>query len=337
MEELIKLSVIIPTSNRSKLLEKALLSITNQLFPKDFFEVIVVDNGSTDNTKDVAEKYSKELNLVYLYEPKPGLHEGRHAGFRIAKSDILVYADDDIEAFPEWLETIYKVFQKDENIVLVGGKNLPKFECTPPFWILKKWNNIIDEGHVLGELSILDFGNQEQEISPYFVFGCNFSVRKFIINNAGGFHPDGMPFELIKFRGDGETYISNYIKNNGYLAYYHPLASIYHWVPKDRMTEEYFFKRSYIQGVSDAYNKLRNVKIIKSYTKPGFLNKLKYFFKIFIGLESIKILEELKISVNKTDFEKNILKSYQSGYDYLHKMYHQDDEIKNWVHKKNYL
>ena len=90
MEEVVKLSVIIPTRNRSNLLDKTLLSIANQFFPKDFFEVIVVDNGSTDNTKEVVEKHNNDLNLVYLYESNPGLHVGRHAGLNIAKSELLV-------------------------------------------------------------------------------------------------------------------------------------------------------------------------------------------------------------------------------------------------------
>jgi glycosyltransferase involved in cell wall biosynthesis len=335
MEE-IKLSVIIPTRNRSDLLHKTLFSIVNQTLDNSHFEVIVVDNGSTDNTEEVTNKFSTLLNLVYIYEPKPGLHEGRHAGLRTSKSEILVYADDDIEAFPEWLETILKVFNKDEKIVLLGGKNLPKFESSPPFWILEKWYNRTNLGQVLGDLSILDFGNEEKEISPYYVFGCNFSVRKQIVIDAGGFHPDGMPFELIKYRGDGETYISQFVENRDLKAYYHPLASIYHWVPNSRMTEEYFCKRNYIQGISDAYSELRNESNKKS-NKSKIINKLKLFLKVLSGYEQIKYLLEIKTETNKTDFEKKLIKSHQNGFIYLSKCYQHEKEIKDWVHKENYF
>lgn len=331
-----KLSVIIPTRNRCDLLRKTLESILHQTMDKEFFEVIVVDNGSIDNTKQVVEKFKDSLSLIYFYEPKPGLHEGRHAGLRNSRSEILVYADDDIEAFPEWLETIYNIFQKNEKIGLVGGKNLPKFETSPPFWILEKWNIIHhNKGHLMGELSLLDLGDSEKEISPYYVFGCNFSVRKSIIVDAGGFHPDGMPFELIRFRGDGETYISEYIAKSDYVAWYHPKASIYHFVPKDRMTEDYFFKRNYCQGISDAYSHLRNS--ISDNQKIKKMNSLIEFVKVLLGIKQISLLRNIKRELEKTAFQKQLKLSYTNGYNYLITSYKFDEDVKKWIHKDKYL
>ncbi len=205
------LSVIIPTRNRAKYLAGALASITGQTYPQELFEVIVVDNGSTDNTKEVCQSFNDRIkNLRYFYEPTPGLHVGRHLGMREAKSEILVYADDDIEAFPTWLEAIAESFQNPE-VVLVGGKNLPKWEAEPPDWILKMWEKDKNGNRILGYLSILDLGDEKKFISPFHVFGCNFSIRKNILLEAGGFHPDAMPKELIIYRGDGETHVSEYI------------------------------------------------------------------------------------------------------------------------------
>jgi glycosyltransferase involved in cell wall biosynthesis len=332
---MLDLSVIIPTRNRSKLLDTTLESITRQTMDIFLFEVIVVDNASTDNTKEIALSYTNKLNIKYIYEPKPGLHEGRHVGLKNAISDILVYADDDIEAFPEWLETIYTVFQKQKDVVLIGGKNLPKFEATPPFWIVEMWNNSNNLGYLLGDLSILDFGNTPKEISPYYVFGCNFSIRKQVVIDAGGFHPDGMPFELIRFRGDGETYISKYITDNHLKAFYHPLASVYHWVPISRMTEDYFCKRRYSQGISDAFSLLRsnNKKILAA--KHEY--KIKRFIKIFFGIKQLEELTQLMKLLKLTEKEKAFNRSYQLGYDYLVKCYNLDVEVKNWILKENYL
>jgi glycosyltransferase involved in cell wall biosynthesis len=327
-----QISVIIPTRNRCALLKNTLNSLLFQTIGKDLFEVIVVDNGSTDDTRKVSDEFRDKLTLQYIYEERPGLHRGRHGGLKASHSEILVFADDDIEAFPSWLETILHVFQKDEKIGLVGGKNLPNFETNPPFWISELWNNRSDLGYVLADLSILDFGNEEKEISPFYVFGCNFSIRKSIVIDAGGFHPDGMPFELIKFRGDGETYISQFIENRKVKAYYHPLASVYHLVPTNRMTEEYFLKRRYMQGISDAFTELRN-KSSQNLTKPKMLQKIKSLFKIVLGFEQIKLLKEL----NKTDFERRLLRSYQNGYRYLSKSYQNEKEIKEWIHKENYF
>ena len=254
---ILRLSVIIPTRNRADLLRKTLKSIALQTFPFDEFEVIVVDNGSTDNTKQIVENCINDIkNIRYLYDPIPGLHVGRHRGLKEAKAELLVYADDDIEAFPEWLEGVWESF-RDSNVVLAGGKNLPKWETEPPYWIYEMWMDINDYGHSLWYLSILDFGNEIIEIDPGYVWGCNFSIRKKTLLEAKGFHPDGFPQDMIKYRGDGETSVSDYIRKKNYKTIYNPKASVYHFVPKNRMTLDYFCKRAFNQGISDSYTEIR--------------------------------------------------------------------------------
>lgn len=339
------LSVIIPTRNRAALLEGTLNSLVDQILDQSEFEVIVVDNGSTDNTKSVCERFSSKLPLVYVFEAQAGLHEGRHAGLRHAKAAVLVYADDDIVAFPTWLDTIKSTFEKDSSIALMGGKNLPKYELPPPFWITQMWNAGCYDGKVVYDLSILDFGNQEKEIFPGHVFGCNFSVRKQVVIDAGGFHPDGMPFDLIRFRGDGETHVSNYIEKTGLKALYHPLASVYHVVTKERITEEYFCKRRYAQGVSDAFTQLKASDFNKKLAiKPPRPNRLKHWCKVILGVEQTRQLRELKTQINdlrasvdKTDLEKRLDASYRNGFNYLQMEYSTDLEVKEWIHRKNYM
>lgn len=328
-----KLSVIIPTRNRAALLKNTLNSIVGQELDKSIFEVIVVDNNSTDNTKEVCDEFKDKLNITCFFEAKLGLHNGRHAGMKLAKSEILVYADDDIEALPTWLNGILDSFNLNEKIALVGGNNYPKFEQSPPFWLQEKWNSLCKFGKVLEDLSILDFGLEAKEFSPYYVFGCNFSIRKKILLEAGGFHPDGMPFELIEYRGDGETYISEYISKNDYITYFNPKASIHHLVTKDRLTQEYFFKRRYTQGISDAYTFLRS-KRVKEVVIP---NKYKALLKSFLGLSQIDLLNELNSQLKKSEFERTMDIYHKKGYDYLLKCYDTNSKIKDWVHKENYF
>lgn len=95
----IQVSVIVPTHNRASLLNKTLNSLLNQTFSPQHFEVIIVDNGSTDNTESICKEFQKKFtNYVYIYDKKPGLHVGRHAGLKAAKGTILVFIDDDIQA-----------------------------------------------------------------------------------------------------------------------------------------------------------------------------------------------------------------------------------------------
>lgn len=315
------LSVIIPTRNRSALLEKAIKSIILQTYPSENFEIIIVDNGSTDETRSVVHSQKHNFhNLTYIYEPKPGLHVGRHAGLTIAKGEILVYGDDDIEAFPTWLEGIAESFN-DPAVVLVGGNNLPRFECTPPAWIEKLWQNN-PLGMTIVVYSLLDLGDDVKEISPYYVFGCNYSIRKRVLLEVGGFHPDSMPEDLLKYRGDGESAVSLAILKRGYKTIFNPKASVYHWVPKSRMTFEYIYKRGYAEGISNSYIKIR---------KRGHQNLINYFRAISFFItrkSSVKILKTLRKNVSPNDIFTN---GYLDGYLYHQREAYHNRELFEWV------
>jgi glycosyltransferase involved in cell wall biosynthesis len=317
------LSVIIPTRNRADFLKLTLRSLEFQTLPRDLFEVIVIDNGSTDNTRQVVEAFQQQLrNIRYFYDATPGLHVGRHLGMKMAKSDILVYADDDIEAFPTWLQAIAESFQ-NQDVVLVGGKNLPKFEAEPPEWIKKMWKPDKNGHRIMCYLSVLDLGNEIKTINPYLVFGCNFSIRKATLLEAGGFHPDAMPQEFIKYRGDGETHVSQYILSSGYKTLYHPNASVYHLVPVSRMTEDYFCKRSYNQGLSDSYTQIRNRNIIQDSA----------FSRVFNYLRLLRKKYRLYANARQRHIESH----YYQGFLMHQNSVTEDKNLYEWIIRANYL
>lgn len=322
------ISVIIPTRNRSSLLKKAIQSLTVQTYPSENFEIIIVDNGSSDDTRSVVESFQKVLpNLIYAYEPNPGLHIGRHKGLELSRGVILVYADDDIEAFPTWLEGIAESF-KDPLVALVGGNNVPNYESPPPPWVEELWGNT-QYGKVNGMYSILDFGNDVKEISPEYVWGCNFSIRKNVLIEAGGFHPDAMPDELLRYRGDGETAVSNQIRKKQYTAIFNPKASVYHFVSKNRMTLGYIRKRGYLQGISDSYSKIR---------ESGELNHIS-----FLKLYFCHIIQAIRKQMNrifiKGDFKTNIiyLQGWWNGYNFHMFEVLRDNKLLEWILRENYF
>ena len=318
MEE-IYLSVIIPTRNRANMLKLALESVVKQNLSQQFFETIVVDNGSTDKTKEVVDSFmGKIANLRYFHEETPGLHVGRHKGLKEAKADILVYADDDIEAFPTWLEAIAEAFE-DKRVALAGGKVLPKFEAKPPEWLFELWSKKHAKGNVLSYLSILDLGDEIREITPCLVFGCDFSIRKRILIEAGGFHPDAMPENLIQFRGDGETHVSDYIATHHYKSLYHPKASVSHFIPKGRMTVDYFCERAYKQGISDSFAHIRKVGL--GLSLPLYLKALKC----------------LLLWSFKSKLQAQIQTAYLRGYVRHQRNVKRDYALLDWVTKNTFL
>jgi len=252
----IRYSIIIPTYNRAEILQRCLQCVCELDSPDEDWEVLVLNNNSTDSTEEIVNSYRERLsNLRYFQAIDPGLHVGRNLGCDKAKGKVLCYIDDDSFVSKGWLKGVEKAFQ-DSEVVLVGGPCLPQYEIEPPAWLNNMWN-ITEEGRTLGSLSLIDVGDEQRWITPYNVYGCNFSIRKDILAEIGGFHPDGMPKELIRFRGDGETFVSRRLIESGYKAVYSPGAKIHHLVPASRMTINYFHHRSYIQGISGSFAQIR--------------------------------------------------------------------------------
>ena len=320
------LSVIIPTRNRASMLKKALLSLKNQTLSKNF-EIIIVDNGSTDETRNISYFFeNKFLNFKYLYEPNPGLHSGRHAGLAASNGDILAYIDDDIEAPPVWLEGIINSF-KNPNVALVGGNNYPIYECSPQDWMKKLWTNT-PYGYINGIFSLLDFGKKCKIISPQYVWGCNFSIRKDILLEVGGFHPDGFPDNLLKYRGDGETAISNKIEKTKYVTFFNPNASVFHHVPRKRMTFDYVYRRGYLQGISDSYTNIRD--------EGGLLNyKLLQNNFFYIKYRANQFLFNLK----SKQFDPLTIyqKGWWAGYFFHQSEAKRDKLLLNWILQEDYF
>jgi glycosyltransferase involved in cell wall biosynthesis len=254
---MIQLSIVIPTLNRAKYLTGALASILEQTLDANRYEVVVVDNGSTDNTRQVVEEIRRQSGgrVRYVWEPSPGLHNGRHRGAREAYGEILLYGDDDIVASREWVEATWESFQ-DPTVGIAGGKILPEWEEDPPQWVLDLWVKD-DVGMYLGYLGLIDLGDEKKFVSPGYTYGCNFAIRKTTLYECGGFHPDGMPQEQVRYRGDGETGLSGNAFNRGYKILYNPKACVKHIVPKSRMSEDYVCSRAFNQGISDSFTEIR--------------------------------------------------------------------------------
>jgi glucosyl-dolichyl phosphate glucuronosyltransferase len=310
------ISVIIPTLNRSILLEKTLLSIAAQNLNQKEFEVLIIDNGSTDKTKEVAESCLLK-NVRYISEPKPGLHRGRHRGLFESKGDILVYADDDIEALPSWLSAIKESFA-DPSVAIVGGKDIPNYESPPPPWVEQLWNKN-EEGKFMTYYSLIDLGEKTKTIDPVYVFGCNFSIRKEILFLVNGFHPDGMPQSLIKYRGDGETYVAEKVKSLGYKTVYNPKASVKHWVPSSRMNKEYLLKRAFADGITRSYCEIRSGNTEK---------KLKAWLKSTATTLRSRFQDSLS---------REISTEFRNGYNFHQNEVRKDQELLKWILKENYL
>src|SRR5436305_8400951 len=137
MNEPFDVSVIISTYNRCEMLPAALESILAQETAGTRYELIVVDNNSTDKTREVVESFIARghANLRYVFEGKQGLSHARNAGIAAARAPIIAFTDDDVRAASDWVASIKRVFDEHPEVDFVGGKVLPRWEAEPPSWL----------------------------------------------------------------------------------------------------------------------------------------------------------------------------------------------------------
>lgn len=263
-----KVSVIIPSYNRGHVIKRTLDSFLNQTFTD--FEIIVVDNNSTDNTKEVV---SNIPNVKYVLEERQGVHWARNRGALEAKGDILYFTDDDMEADSKLLEEIVRVFDID-NVGAVTGVILPKFEIIPPEWVIKHCYNAIYGINIQKGLII-----SENDIG---IFSGHEAVKKDVLIKAGGFNPENTKGEWL---GDGETGFNKNIKKLGYKFAFTDKSITYHLIPKERLTQKFLNLRMKNQGNADSYTYYRENKKTDSFIKH--ILKGSYFLSLAIWFRLI--------------------------------------------------
>ncbi|MBC8505477.1 MAG: glycosyltransferase family 2 protein [Anaerolineales bacterium] len=253
--KLISASVIIPTYNRSESLAQALASLSALKVPEGKFEVIVVDNNSLDDTRQVAEAArSAGLDLKYVFEPRLSFTLARHTGADAASGEILIYIDDDVTVTPGWLTAILDAFETDGRIGVLGGPILPIFETEPPDWVC-------NTPGLFNGLSLWTKQPRRQEVKG--VPGPNFSVRRSFLHQVGGFPADtigveanGRPGVVEKvYVGDGDYGLCRKIHQAGYKVIYEPGAIVEHHIPELRLTKPWWRARlageAYVHAIVD--------------------------------------------------------------------------------------
>ncbi len=252
----ILLSVIVPTRNRAGALRELLASLQRQARVDFSWDVVVVDNGSTDETAAVVASAGASAGggagvaIRRVVEARPGLHHARHAGARATSAAIVSYLDDDMVLEPGWVGgAAHLAAGRAEAVV---GRIRPRWQAPPPRWLTSLF-----EGGSYPYLGLLDLGDRVREVDPLYVFGGGcFLVREMVLR-LGGFHPDGVPGDRLRFRGDGETALMSRFAAGGHRAIYEPACTAWHVIPPERMTVEYLCRRAYNQGISDSFTQLR--------------------------------------------------------------------------------
>jgi glucosyl-dolichyl phosphate glucuronosyltransferase len=240
------ISVVICTRNRADLLGKAIASVVDQEFPRTDYEIIIVDNGSTDRTPEVVRSVQGTAVVRYIREERIGLCIARNRGWRAAFGRYVAFFDDDAIAQPGWLKVVRDAFESiPDGVGVVGGRVDPIWEGVRPPWLA-------DE--IAGSLTIIDWGRSLkiiQDIRREWLAGANMAVPKAVLMEIGGFHPwlDRAGNNLLS---SGDVFLQKQIIQRGYQCVYVPDMAVRHLVPPSRLRQEWFLRRFFWQGVSDA-------------------------------------------------------------------------------------
>ena len=153
----VDVSIVICTYNRCGLLVRALESLENQEAADVRYEVLVVDNNSSDETRNITQRFveKKPGRFRYVFEPKQGLSYARNAGIAKARAENIAFTDDDVRVASNWVSRIKAGFGAEPIADFLGGKVLPDWGCTPPEWLTREhW----------APLALVDYGDQ-----PFYV------------------------------------------------------------------------------------------------------------------------------------------------------------------------
>ena len=207
-----KISIVICTYNRADMLRVALESLgRNQLFDMREYEIVVIDDGSTDHTEDVVKDLNLLCALQYYKIQHGGRSVARNRGIKEARGDYILFVDDDIIAPPDLLQEHYDHHRRYPHSVIRGP-------------IINVTEHRIPEGRAV---SWRDF-------SSAFFCTCNASVNKFAIVAIGGFDEDFVEY------GFEDNEIGWRLREKGWNARFNQKAIVYHYKPimqKDQLSE----------------------------------------------------------------------------------------------------
>jgi glucosyl-dolichyl phosphate glucuronosyltransferase len=249
-------SVVIPTYNRSTSLAGLLESLRGQQCEGLRFEVVVVDNNSTDNTREVVSSFANcEPPMRYVFEDRQGSSHARNAGILQSQSAIVAFIDDDIRPAPNWISTVKSSFDEHPEIGFVGGKVLPVWTETPPDWLTSEhWS----------PLALLDYGDLSFCLEPAKVtgvIGANLAVRRTLFERVGMFSPK---VQIVKGSTGGmeDHELIDRLWRAGIIGMYVPELVVHAPVEPERTRKKYH--RRWHRGHGRTYAILREERMEKA-------------------------------------------------------------------------
>jgi glucosyl-dolichyl phosphate glucuronosyltransferase len=247
-----RIDVAICTWNRSSLLADTLQQLRQLNVPPGVqWQLLIVDNNSTDATARVIRSFEACLPLRSVFEPEPGHANARNRAVREVDADYMIWTDDDVLVDPEWLAAYVRAFRTWPDGAFFGGPVEPWFEGTPPRWLKEHWRQVANV-FAVRELGATPFAFTNLLVP----FGANYAVRMreqrtYLYDRTLGRKPDSD-------MGGEETQVIRQMLAGGATGWWVPDARVRHVIPRARQSLTYvrrfFIGQGEVQGRTKTYD-----------------------------------------------------------------------------------
>jgi len=239
------ISVIVCTYNRERYIGKCLEHLHRQHADKKLYEVIIVDNNSTDQTAEickVTKTHYGETRFQYFFEPNQGLSHSRNRGIHESNGTIIAFLDDDAFADPEYISSLNRFFTSHPEVAAIGGKIVPIYEAEKPAWM---------SSYLLPLVAAQDMGDKLKRFTGRkFPIGANMAFQKDVFEKYGLFNTD-LGRKGKKLEGGEEKDMFERLKKNNEAILYNPAISVQHIIPPTRVTLSYIRNMGIGVGTSE--------------------------------------------------------------------------------------
>ncbi len=240
-----EISVLIATRDRARLLEATLLALRQQRLGPIGWEVIVVDNGSVDNTSALLSTFRESLPLTVLHEQMPGKSGALNRALEVAQGDLLVFTDDDVGPATSWLAEIYKASRRWMTCSIFCGPIIPNYPSGAPSWLQQRPYASV----AFGKFEFpLPEGPLPDKRTPH---GANFAVRARAMRGirfSTQVGPNGKSYAM-----GCETELLERLVSHGERIVYIPSAWVKHFIGQKQLKLKWLYKRAFHAGRGQFY------------------------------------------------------------------------------------
>ncbi len=301
-KENLKISVIIPTYNRANYLWDTLKSLLRTGDESCNFEIIIIDNNSSDNTREMANKFIKnhsDFNISNFIEKNQGASFARNRGIEESTADILLFIDDDEVVGQNFIKNWLNFFEQFPNAVGGGGAIEVKFEDSKPEWISHFLMPLLGEHQVSNSI--------EKYSRSKFPFAGNMAWRKEVFEKYGKLETN------LGRKGDGllageEKEFYKRVRSHTDQIYHVPAAKVFHRVDKDRLSKDFIKKQALGLGQTIAMQlehsgwKPKFYKLISELLKAAATIILSIFYTVSFQYPKAKMLLKFRLWIWKGYF-----------------------------------